>query len=81
MKTAGVFEPCDQGAHVADPRVAGTADVVDRLWASWQDRAVARIALAGPAGRARQRAAQQMMAILAHVRTSETMALGREEPA
>ena len=81
VKTAGVFETCGQGGCVADPRVAGTADVVDRLWTAWQDRAAARTALAGPARGNRARAAQQMVAILAHVRPGVAAALGREVPA
>ena len=57
VKTQGVFETCGQGGCVADPRAAGTADVVDRLWTAWQDRAAARTALAGPRRATARRAA------------------------
>jgi len=81
VKTQGVFETCGQGGHVADPRVAGTAEIVDRLWASWSDRTAVCAALAASAQANRQRAAQQMSAILTQVRPGAAAALGREVPA
>jgi colanic acid/amylovoran biosynthesis protein len=41
-KTAGVFETCRQGDHVADPREFGTSEMLERLWWSWERRAEAR---------------------------------------
>ena len=38
LKTAGVFETCDQGDHVADPRELNTDAMVERLWASFSAR-------------------------------------------
>jgi colanic acid/amylovoran biosynthesis protein WcaK/AmsJ len=42
LKTAGVFESCGQGGHVADPRRQTTEEVVEQLWASWENRDLAR---------------------------------------
>jgi polysaccharide pyruvyl transferase WcaK-like protein len=44
-KAAGVFATCDQAEHVADLRRLSTAEVVDRVWRSWLDRARARESL------------------------------------
>src|SRR5690606_19593241 len=38
-KTLGVFETCGQAGEVVDPRAAGTVEVTDGLWTSWQRRA------------------------------------------
>lgn len=46
LKTAGVFETCGQGARVADPRVLTAEEVVEHLWASWEQRSEARESLA-----------------------------------
>lgn len=46
LKTAGVFETCGQGDHVADPRELSTEVVIDRLWRSWVAREETRESLA-----------------------------------
>jgi len=81
VKTAGVFETCDQEAHVADPRSSETADIRDQLWASWCDRAAIRAALAVPAGRNRQRAQRQISTILAPAVLATPTAHAGEVPA
>jgi polysaccharide pyruvyl transferase WcaK-like protein len=45
LKTAGVFESCGQGEHVADPRTTDTQDVIAQLWRSWQVRDAAKLKL------------------------------------
>jgi len=45
LKTAGVFETCGQGEHVADPRTTDTQEVIDQLWRSWQVRGTAKATL------------------------------------
>lgn len=37
-KTIGVFETCGLGDQVHDARRSTTPDLVDQIWASWQDR-------------------------------------------
>ena len=58
IKTAGVFEACGQGKHVADPRVQSTPDVVERVWQAWEERAASaarlRKALPGVLAKARE---------------------------
>jgi polysaccharide pyruvyl transferase WcaK-like protein len=46
IKTLGVFETCDQGLHVIDPRTHSCDEVVDRLWESFQARHEAQRSLA-----------------------------------
>lgn len=41
VKTAGVFNSCQQGDQVVDPRSFSTGDVVDRLWECWINRSSA----------------------------------------
>lgn len=50
LKTAGVFETCDQGDNVADPRELSTSEVIDKLWQSWlsRDKAAKSLAIAVP---------------------------------
>ena len=81
VKTQGVFETCGQGAHVADPRLHTTAEVVAQLWMAWHNGATIRAALDGPARDISQRAKRQIAAIVAHVRPDRGVALGREVPA
>lgn len=40
-KTQGVFESVGQGGHVADPRTLETGEMVESLWASYQQRRAA----------------------------------------
>jgi colanic acid/amylovoran biosynthesis protein len=68
MKTRGVFESCDQGSHVADPRDLDTADVVDRLWSSWLARTTARETLRAALPRVLAKAAEQMDSVIATCR-------------
>lgn len=44
-KTLGVFETCGQGAHVHDPRMLDTAELVEQVLSSWQARSTARSSL------------------------------------
>lgn len=37
-KTRGVFETCDVGDAVVDPRVMDTGEALDALWAAWEQR-------------------------------------------
>jgi len=46
LKTAGVFETCGQGEHVADPRELSTDAVIESLWKSWNARVETRESLA-----------------------------------
>ena len=46
LKTAGVFETCGQGDHVADPRELSTDAVIECLWKSWNSRVETRESLA-----------------------------------
>ena len=63
LKTAGVFETCDQGDHVADPRELGTDAMVERLWASFSARDAAAKSLKVSLPRVLNIANQQMDAI------------------
>ena len=45
LKTQGIFETCDQGDHVADPRDLDTIDVIEKLEQSYKNRDEARISL------------------------------------
>jgi colanic acid/amylovoran biosynthesis protein len=45
IKTAGVFETCNQGEHVADPRSSTAEEVTEQLWQSWETREHARVRL------------------------------------
>jgi len=45
LKTAGVFETCGQGDHVADPRELSTDAVIECLWKSWNSRVETRESL------------------------------------
>lgn len=60
LKTAGVFETCEQGDHVADPRHLTTAEMVDRLWKSWSNRELSARSLAVALPRVIQQANRQM---------------------
>lgn len=40
-KTLGVFETCDQGQNVGDPRQMKNDELLDCLWSSWKGRAEA----------------------------------------
>ncbi len=44
-KTLGVFESCGQGDQVVDPRLHGTDEVVERVWASFESRSRIRASL------------------------------------
>jgi len=46
LKTLGVFETCDQGAHVIDPRELPTEDVIDLTFDSFNQRVKTRKHLA-----------------------------------
>jgi colanic acid/amylovoran biosynthesis protein len=59
-KTLGVFESCEQGAHVADPCQLTTEEVVDCLWRSWLDRESARETLKAALPGVLQRVEMQM---------------------
>lgn len=65
LKTAGVFEACEQGEHVADPRELATDAMIERLWQSWTLRQEARQSLAAALPRVLQRANRQMDEIAA----------------
>lgn len=64
-KTLGVFETCAQGARVADPRALDTADMVDHLWQSWEQREAARASLAEALPAVLRQAETQMDEIVA----------------
>jgi colanic acid/amylovoran biosynthesis protein WcaK/AmsJ len=63
LKTQGVFETCDQGDHVADPRDLDTLDVIDKLEHSYRTRAEAKTTLARRVPEVKALAAQQMRVI------------------
>ena len=46
LKTQGVFECCQQGQHVADPRSCETEEMVERLWTSFSEYEQTKSALA-----------------------------------
>jgi polysaccharide pyruvyl transferase WcaK-like protein len=60
MKTAGVFETCDQGNEVIDPRVMATDEVVERLWDSYLRRQSIQRSLSAAGQRVLQAAEDQM---------------------
>ena len=70
LKTQGVFETCDQGGHVADPRELDTIEVVDALLASFADRDAARESLEARLPTVRSMVATQMDAIADRVRAA-----------
>ncbi|HLU47010.1 MAG TPA: polysaccharide pyruvyl transferase family protein, partial [Planctomycetota bacterium] len=65
LKTLGVFETCEQGEHVADPRSMETEEVVARVWSSFETRRSTREKLAKTAPEVVRRAEAQMDEILA----------------
>ena len=67
LKTQGVFETCDQGDRVADPRHLDTADMVDHLWQSWLNRAQAKARLDAALPAVRHQAEQQMDEIVSFI--------------
>ena len=64
-KTVGVFESVGQGEHVADPRVLGTAEMLEALKRSYESRAGARASLAQHLPRVKARAEAQLDEIVA----------------
>lgn len=64
LKTQGVFETCGQGEHVADPRHAGTEEMIESLWRSWERRAEAKASLTARVPAVAARADEQMREIL-----------------
>lgn len=69
-KTLGVFETCGQGEHVHDPRTMGTAELVERVLASWERRAEAKRSLAQHLPGVLAQAERQMDEIAAFCQTS-----------
>jgi polysaccharide pyruvyl transferase WcaK-like protein len=65
LKTQGVFETCDMGEYVVDPRSLGTEEVVERLWQCWQRRDEARETLRGALEGTIRRAEEQIDRMLA----------------
>ena len=63
IKTQGVFETCGQGDHVVDPRETETAELLDVLLRSFDDRAQARTSLAEQLPQVLEQAKAQMDAI------------------
>jgi polysaccharide pyruvyl transferase WcaK-like protein len=63
-KTLGVFETCGQGGQVADPRVLGTEEMIERIMDLWKRREAARSALAGAMPAVVDRAREQMRRII-----------------
>jgi polysaccharide pyruvyl transferase WcaK-like protein len=68
IKTAGVFETCDQGEHVVDPRSSDIEQVVERLWWSWENRASAKLSLSARLPRVLAKVEQQMDKLVATLR-------------
>ncbi len=64
LKTQGVFETCNQGHHVADPRTCSTEDVIDSLLASYNQRTAAAEGLQTALPAVKRTAAQQIQQIL-----------------
>jgi len=62
-KTLGVFESCDVGKQVIDPRRLATRAVVDRLMESFESRAHTREILAATVPGVKERAAEQFRII------------------
>jgi colanic acid/amylovoran biosynthesis protein len=67
-KTAGVFETCAQGDHVADLRALATKDAVETAWRSWERREDARRRLADALPAVLATAQRQMDEIVATCR-------------
>ncbi len=63
-KTLGVFETCEQGAHVADPCRLDTGEMVDHLWKSWLGREEARRTLQNALPVVLRQAEEQMAKIV-----------------
>lgn len=59
-KTLGVFETCNSGSHVADPRNLSTVDMVEHLWQSWEGRKGARETLLASLSNVLEQADSQM---------------------
>lgn len=68
-KTRGVFLTCEQAGSVVDPRVLDEDDAVWCLLANFEQRATARAELAVSVPRVQERAAAQMDAIAAEIKT------------
>lgn len=80
-KTLGVFESCGQGAHVADPRMLDTEEMVEQLWQSWLTRDEARQSLRTVLTGVLRRAEEQMGIIIAEcIRHAEARQKGTVAP-
>lgn len=67
-KTLGVFETCDQGEHVADPRELETEALLERLVWSWNNRESAQRSLAAALPRVARLCRSQMEELVAMCR-------------
>ena len=68
-KALGVFESCQQGHQVFDPRQLTTAECVTKLGASFADRVAIKAQLAAALPAVRQMADQQMTAIAERIQS------------
>jgi len=81
VKTAGVFETCGQGKHVADPRKEQTPEIVGQLWNSFNEKDNSRLSLTSSAHANVQKAEQQMATIVAHTQPGVAPLPAQEVPA
>jgi colanic acid/amylovoran biosynthesis protein len=68
-KTLGVFETCNQGDHVHDPRALEEGEMIERLLCSYHDRHLARMSLARRLPHVLHQAEAQMDEICSFLRT------------
>lgn len=64
-KTRGVFETCEVGDQVIDPRELGTGEVIERLKACWQQRSQTATTLIESIPKVKARAAEQFADVVA----------------
>jgi polysaccharide pyruvyl transferase WcaK-like protein len=80
IKTAGVFESCNQAEHVADPRSSNLEEVIERLWWSWENRMSAKSTLSATLPSVVEKVEQQMDKLVAMLRgLKEDGNVGREK--
>ena len=75
-KTLGVFDTCNQGSQVFDPRILGTDAVIGGLLQSYIDRDSIRESLAASLPRVNELASAQMREIAQHIRRLAITARG-----